>query len=52
MSMCFIVDGDCYGERYLQYMDRCGRDRKVVGFTTIYTISAYHHKSCEFEPGS
>ena len=32
------------------YMDRCGRDRKVVGFTTLYAISAYHHKSCEFEP--
>jgi hypothetical protein len=22
---------------------RCGRDRIVVGFTTICTISAYHH---------
>ena len=21
----------------------CGRDRMVVGFTTIYAISAYHH---------
>jgi len=21
----------------------CGRDRMVVGFTTTYTISAYHH---------
>ena len=25
------------------------RDRMVVGFTTIYAISAYHHKRCEFE---
>jgi hypothetical protein len=25
------------------------RDRMVVGFTTIYAISAYHHLSCEFE---
>ena len=25
------------------------RDRIVVGFTTIYVISIYHHKSCEFE---
>jgi len=24
-------------------MGRRGRDRKVVGFTTTYTISAYHH---------
>ena len=22
----------------------------VVEFTTMYAISAYHHKSCEFEP--
>ena len=21
----------------------CGRDRMVVGFTTTYAISAYHH---------
>jgi hypothetical protein len=26
-----------------------GRDRMVVGFTTTYAISAYHHKRCEFE---
>jgi hypothetical protein len=31
-------------------MDRSGSDRMVVGFTTTCTISAYHHKSCEFEP--
>ena len=30
--------------------DRRGRDRMVVGFTTTYTLSAYHHESCEFEP--
>jgi hypothetical protein len=29
-----------------------GRDRMVVGFTTTCAISAYHHKSCEFEPRS
>jgi hypothetical protein len=29
-----------------------GRDRMVVGFTTIYAISAYHHRSCEFESRS
>jgi hypothetical protein len=26
-----------------------GRDRMVVGFTTTYVISAYHHWCCEFE---
>ena len=28
------------------------RDSMVVGFTTTYAISAYHHGSCEFEPSS
>jgi hypothetical protein len=27
----------------------CGRYRMVVGFTTTYAISAYHHWCCEFE---
>jgi hypothetical protein len=27
-------------------------DRMVVGFTTIYAINAYHHKSCEFDSRS
>ena len=31
---------------------RHGRDRMVVGFTTTYAISAYHHQSCEFESRS
>jgi len=31
--------------------DRRGLDRMVVGFTTIYAISAYHHW-CEFESWS
>jgi hypothetical protein len=26
-----------------------GRDGMVVGFTTAYAISAYHHQCCEFE---
>ena len=29
---------------------RRGRDSMVVGSTTTYAISAYHHQSCEFEP--
>ena len=28
---------------------RRGRDRMVVGFTTTYAISAYHHGCREFE---
>jgi hypothetical protein len=29
------------------YGDRGGRDRIVVGFTTTYAISAYHHWCCD-----
>jgi hypothetical protein len=29
--------------------NHCGRDPMVVGFTTTYTISTYHHLGCEFE---
>ena len=35
---------------HLQYIFLGHRDCMIVGFTTTYTISAYHHKSCEFEP--
>jgi hypothetical protein len=31
---------------------RRGRDRIVVGSTTTYAISAYHHLCCEFESRS
>jgi len=31
---------------------RRGRNRKVVGFTTTYALSAYHHRYCEFESRS
>ena len=30
----------------------CGRDRMVIGLTTIYAIGAYHHWCCEFESRS
>ena len=44
-------------KRYIKYLpntfrDSRGHDRMVVGFTTTYTIIAYHHWSCEFESGS
>jgi hypothetical protein len=36
----------------IQRRDRRSRDRMVVGFTTIFAISAYHHCCCEFESRS
>jgi len=33
-------------------MDRRGRDRIVVGLTTIYATSAYQHLCCKFESRS
>ena len=38
----------------LLFLDRGhrGHDRMVVGFTTTYAISAYHHLCCEFESRS
>jgi hypothetical protein len=30
---------------------RC-RVRMVIGYSTTYEISAYHHQHCEFEPHS
>jgi hypothetical protein len=36
-----------------KYVRDCrGRYRMIVGFTTIYGISAYHHWCCEFESRS
>ena len=37
----------CYSDRHGR--DRHGRDRMVVGFTTTYTTSAYHHLNCDYE---
>ena len=39
-------------KNYYVSRGRCGRDRMVVGYRTIYAISSYHHLSCEFEPRS
>ena len=35
-----------------RYIAKRGRDRLVVGFTTTYAISAYHHWCWEFESRS
>ena len=37
---------------YLCNGGRHGRDHMVIGFTTTYAISIYHHWSCEFESHS
>jgi len=37
---------------FLKNRGHRGRDHIVVGFTTTYAISAYHHWCCEFESGS
>jgi hypothetical protein len=34
------------------WMGRRGCYRMVVGFTTTYAISTYHHLGCEFESRS
>ena len=41
---CCFEYFDCYFRR--------GRDRVVVGFTTTYSINAYHHQSCKFQSHS
>jgi hypothetical protein len=50
--MCeYYITDDVLMYQISQYFrDRRGRNRMVVGFTTTYAISAYHHKRCEFEP--
>jgi len=42
----------CNVVNMLSIWGRRGRDRMVVGFTTTYAISAYHHLCCEFESRS
>ena len=37
---------------YFSIIIRGGRDRMVVGFTTAYAISDYHHWCCEFQSRS
>jgi len=37
---------------YVKWWGRRGRHRMIIGFTTTCAISAYHHKSCEFESRS
>jgi hypothetical protein len=37
---------------YVNRMGHHGHDHMVVGLTTTYAISAYHHYSCEFESHS
>ena len=47
--MHFVIISNVYFYRYLwklihiYYRGHRGRDRMVIGFTTTYAISAYHH---------
>jgi len=36
----------------IDFWDSHGLDHIVVGFTTTYAISAYHHQHCELESRS
>ena len=45
LMIIVLIYISCWGSR-------CGRNRMVVGFTTTYAISTYHHKCCEFESHS
>jgi hypothetical protein len=48
-----LISNQILVESWFKYSRR-GRDRMVVGFTTTYAISAYHHRDwcCEFESRS
>ena len=41
-----------FNSRELKARDRPGRNRMIIGFTTICAINAYHYSSFEFEPRS
>jgi len=48
----FLLLTFCYVGLFVLYStgrDRRGRDCMVVGYTTTYAISSYHHWCCEFE---
>jgi hypothetical protein len=47
--LCFSFDWALFS---LSNRCRHGRDRIIVGFTTTYAISAFHHWCCEFESRS
>jgi hypothetical protein len=50
--LCIFEFSDWELLHICMYGGRCGRDRMVVGLTTTYVISAYHHWCCEFESRS
>jgi hypothetical protein len=53
LNISYIIKFGCYSTIYFQSIDICeilkfdwgcrDRDSMVVGFTTTYAISAYHH---------
>ena len=49
---CYSLLDTVYTLYIYAWGGRHGCDRMVVGFTTTYAISAYHHWCCEFESRS
>jgi len=44
-----ITKGQLYYHSKIKKRGRRSRDFMVVGFTTTYAMSAYHHWCCEFK---
>jgi hypothetical protein len=51
-QVCIIWENSLYSHIHLLSRGCHGCDRMVVGFTTTYAISAYHHWCCELESRS
>jgi hypothetical protein len=53
MFMFALYEFIFFSQKIKKYSRGChGNDLMVVGFTTTYAISAYHHWCCEFESRS
>jgi len=60
ISRWFVEDQGAINVRFIKFNiqnliqigDHRGPGHMVVGFTTTFAISTYHHYSCEFKPCS
>ena len=50
--VCIQWSWSCGSWIYNYLCNQCLSPLKLVGFTTTYAISAYHHQRCEFESRS